>query len=66
MTRTIALVGVVALLFVAGIYIGIQWDSKQDIQEELDTTNEINDAQDACPDSLPWLERLQCLTARSL
>ena len=66
MTRILALIALVAVLFNAGVYIGIQWDAKRDIQEELDTTNEINDAQDACPRDLPWFERLQCLTGRSL
>lgn len=62
MTRAILIGLLVGSLCFALIYIGAQWDSKQDIQKELDTKNAIDDAQNACPDNLPWHERvLKCL-----
>ena len=46
-------------------YIGTQRGMVDDLQDQIDTQQERDDAKDACPDGLPFLERLQCHNERT-
>jgi len=65
MTR--AAIAVALVLIIAGLAYwqgGAKYREAQ-LQNEINTTNEVRDAQDACPSSMPFADRLRCLNQRN-
>ena len=60
MTRALIIIGLALALACLAYWQGGGKLRERLLQDQIDTINEAQDAQDACPDSLPWLERLLC------
>lgn len=63
--RIAFILSIVVAITAFSYYIGTQRGMVKSLQDEIDTQREIDDAQNACPDDLPFLERLQCHNKRT-
>lgn len=62
MRPTPSLLLVLIIVIGAGLYFVA--DVRRDARADIETDRRIEDARDACPDDLPWRERLRCAVDR--
>jgi hypothetical protein len=49
---------------VASAVVLLVYSERRDARADIETDRRIEDARDACPDDLPWHERLLCARPR--